>query len=93
MKMKSNACVLSTLLTAMLLLTGCVTASSGNRASLQIYQPRILRLQAGHPVPTVDGIYTPQTDETWHSAAAYESIESQLINAAAALAQERNRHN
>jgi hypothetical protein len=56
-------------------------------ASLTIYQPRALFLKEGVPVPTREGIHTPQTDEIWHSAAAYNALESQLINAAAALAQ------
>jgi hypothetical protein len=38
-------------------------------------------------VPTREGLYTPQTDETWHSAAAYSALETQLVNAAAAAAQ------
>ena len=73
------------------LLTGCVTGSSAPKASWQLYQPRVLQLSAGVPVPSRAGIYTPQVDETWHSAAAYEELENQLINTAAALAQERNR--
>jgi hypothetical protein len=84
-----SALVATTLLSA--LLTGCATGSSAPKESAQIYQPRVLQLKAGIPVPTKAGIYTPQTDETWHSAAAYEDVESQLINTAAALSQERNR--
>jgi cytochrome c556 len=55
---------------------------------LQIYQPRVLALPAGQPVQTAEGTYTPQFDEIWHSAAAYNALEQQLINAAAALAQQ-----
>ena len=72
------------------LLTGCATSSSPSKASLQIYQARVLQLPAGHPVQTLAGVYTPQTDEVWHSAAAYNALEEQLIATACALAQERN---
>lgn len=91
MKKKSPvfALCLATLLSAML--TGCAGASSAPKASLQLYQPRALFLPAGQPVNTTAGIYTPQVDEVWHSAAAYQDLEYQLINTAAALAQERNR--
>jgi hypothetical protein len=37
---------------------------------LPIYQPRVLRLPAGVPVATAEGVYTPASDEDWHSAAA-----------------------
>lgn len=87
----SARCVAAILLIVTAKLTGCATASSEPRASLQIYQPRVLRLSAGRAVETRDGTYRPQVDETWHSAAAYEALETQLINTAAALAQERAR--
>lgn len=73
------------------LLTGCAVASSVPKASLQVYQPRVLLLKAAVPIQTPAGIYTPQTDEVWHSAQAYADLENQLLNTAAALAQERNR--
>jgi hypothetical protein len=91
MKTKLPAFVLVPTALLTLLLTGCVTASSVPRASLHLYQPRVLFLEAGQPIPSKAGIYTPQVDETWHSAAAYNDLETQLINTAAALAQERNR--
>jgi hypothetical protein len=59
-------------------------------ASLTIYQPRVLCLPAGLPVTTTEGIYTPVTDEIWHSAAALEKAESAARNAAAALEEIRN---
>lgn len=59
--------------------------------SLQIYQMRALFLPAGQPVQTKEGIYTPQTDEVWHSVAAYEALEKQLLNAAAAIEQLRQK--
>lgn len=72
-------------------LMSCVGESSVPRASLQIYQPRSLWLQAQKPVPTREGIYLPQTDEVWHSDAAYRALERELIAAAAALAQRDNK--
>lgn len=71
-------------------LTGCATTSSAPKASLQIYQPRSLHLLAGQPVPTAEGLYRPQADETWHSAAAFDAVESALLNATAALSQLKN---
>jgi hypothetical protein len=89
--MKSRGCAL---LAAMLIsagLTSCASVSSPDRALLQIYQPRVLRLETNRPVPTRDGIYTPQADEAWHSPAAFEQLERENLNLAAALVQERNR--
>jgi hypothetical protein len=91
MKTKSAACVAAVMMIASVLPTGCASVSSAPRESLQIYQPRSLRLSAGIPVQTKDGIYRPQVDELWHSAAAYAQLEQEAINLAAALAQERNR--
>ncbi len=91
MKTKSPLCALVATIFLIVVLTSCATGSSAPTASSQIYQPRVLRLSAGQPVETRDGKYVPQTDEVWHSAAAFEAVESQLINATAALAQERNR--
>lgn len=91
MKTKSLFSALAAMTLASALLTGCATGSSAPKESAQIYQPRVLQLQAGMPVPTKAGTYIPQTDEVWHSAAAYEEVESQLINVTAALAQERAR--
>ena len=44
-------------------------------------------------MPTAAGIYIPQTDEVWNSAAAFNELEEDNLNLAAALAQERNRNN
>jgi hypothetical protein len=91
MKTKSCACALLAALPIILLPTGCKTAASAPAASWPIYQPRVLRLPAGVPVTTVEGVYTPAADEDWHSAAALEKAESAARNAAAALAQEQSR--
>ncbi len=78
-------------LAATLALTSCASVSSPAKASLQVYQPRVLRLEMGKPVPTRDGVYQPQHDETWHSAAAFEQLEREVLTLNAALLQERNR--
>ena len=92
MKLKSLFCAAAAIT---LLLTACASVSSGPTASppasAQIYQPRALQLPAGQPVQTRAGVYVPQADETWHSAAAFELLERENLNLAAALAQERNR--
>lgn len=88
-------CALLGILTASLLLTACSTVSSGSKPSpspvLILSQPPVLRLQAGQPVQTKDGSYTPATDEVWHSDARFRHAEQQASDAAAALAQERAR--
>lgn len=91
MKTKSRNCVLAATTLLIASLTGCAIASSAPRESLRIYQPRVLQLKAGVPVQTPAGVYVPQTDEIWHSAQAYADLENQLLNTAAALAQERNK--
>lgn len=90
-KSRSSACVAWAALATTSLLTGCATVSSEPEASRQLYQPRVLRLEAGQVIATKDGLHIPQADETWHSAAAYEALETQVINLSAALAQERAR--
>jgi hypothetical protein len=45
--------------------------------TLNIYQPSILALKAGTRVETKEGIYTPQTDEVWHSDKRYRELERQ----------------
>jgi hypothetical protein len=85
-----SACVLATLLTSFAL-TGCVCGSKRTSGSLQ-GSPRILRLQAGTPVQTKDGLYQPQTDETWHSQSEYLRLEQEvLMLSRAAQARDQNR--
>ncbi len=74
--------------------TGCSTGSPVPAVSSEhsrLYQPRLLRLPAGRPVPTLDGPYQPTADEVWHSPAAFADLEAKLLNALAALDQNRNR--
>lgn len=76
------------------LLIGCSTVSPAPEASSahsRLYQPRLLRLAAGQPIETRDGSYLPKQDEVWHSPAAFDDVETKLLNALAALDQTRNR--
>jgi hypothetical protein len=91
---RRNASWLGCALMAGLLLsslpTGCASGSSAGKASLPVqsvlYQPPVLRLPAGQPVTTVDGTYTPQAAEVWHSDARFRQLEQENIDLAAALA-------
>lgn len=69
--------MLATLLTSFAL-TGCACASRRTSGSLQ-GSPRILRLEAGTPVRTKDGLYDPQQDETWHSQSEYLRLEQEVL--------------
>ncbi len=68
-------------------LTSCNSASSAPKVSLLLSQPPVLRLPAGKPVVTRDGVYTPMTDEIWHSDDRFRRSEQNASDAAAALAQ------
>ena len=91
------ACWLMAVLLPSLLLCGCnsnssVAAESTSRPlPLILSQPPVLRLPAGKPVETVDGIYTPATAEIWHSDALYRQAMQEASDAATALQIERNR--
>ena len=61
-------------------LTSCGNNLEVKSRSLNIYQPSTLRLKANEPVNTVDGLYTPQTDEVWHSDKRYAELERELYN-------------
>ena len=62
-------------------LTSCAKNYSPNVGNLNIYQPSTLRLQKALPIQTRDGIYTPQTDEIWHSDKRYRILEREIYNA------------
>lgn len=70
MKKSSNLNLLLTLLTA-LALVSCVSKKPVLENSMTLYSPELLRLKAGTKVQTLDGVYTSQVDETWHSHARY----------------------
>ena len=73
---------LGTLVTVTMLigLTSCVTDLPPNVSALNIYQPSTLRLSEGSPIQTVDGVYTPQTNEVWHSDARYRRLEREVYS-------------
>lgn len=71
------------LLATTLLLTGCASVSRVPLDSL--YPPSgVLRLQQGQ-------MYQAQGTEAWHSAARYQALELQLLDATSALKQLQNR--
>jgi hypothetical protein len=70
------------LLVALLLPTGCKQSLTDAHLSQAIYSPRILAVQAGTPIQTVEGIYTPSVNELWHSDAAFREQERRLRDAA-----------
>lgn len=68
-------------------LIGCGTVSPVVADSpRQLHQPDVLRLPQGQAVQSTDGIHTPEVDEVWHSDRRYRELETELINAMAALA-------
>jgi len=76
--MKSRRIVTLVLMIQMIMLISCVKSSSTSSASLKIYQPTIIRLKANSEIQTVDGIYTPQVDEVWHSDKRFRELERTL---------------
>ena len=61
-------------------LTSCETTSTPSVGNLNIYQPSTLRLEKGRAIQTIDGIYTPQTNEVWHSDARFRKLERQIYS-------------
>jgi hypothetical protein len=53
--------------------------SSPKSETLNIFQPSTLHLKADQAVQTKEGVYTPETDETWHSDKRYRELERQLF--------------
>ena len=72
-----NCGMLATVLLPMLL-TSCVPNSNEKERNLRIYQPSTLRLQKNQQIQTLDGLYTPQVDEVWHSDLRYRKLENEL---------------
>ena len=65
---------------ALIGLTSCETISTPNVGNLNIYQPSTLRLKKGEAIQTIDGTYTPQTNEVWHSDARFRRLERQIYS-------------
>ena len=61
-------------------LISCESVSGPNVSALNIYQPSTLRLIKNKPIQTVEGIYTPQTHEVWHSDARYRRLEREIYS-------------
>jgi hypothetical protein len=61
-------------------LTSCGSVSNPKTTTLNIYQPSSLKLKAGQPIQTEEGVYTPQTDEVWHSDVRYRKLERELFD-------------
>ncbi len=78
MKLKNYAMLATAILVTVL--TSCATNSSPNVKNLNIFQPSTLRLKANQRVETIDGFYTPQTDEVWHSDARFRRIEREIYS-------------
>jgi len=62
----------------LIVLTSCGRGSLPSGSNLNIYQPSTLRLKKNNAVQTRDGVYTPQTDEVWHSDTRYRSLEREV---------------
>ena len=73
MKLKNYAQL--ALIAATIGLTSCGLNYSKKKEELNIYQPSILSLEKGKPIHTKDGIYTPETDEVWHSDKRFRLLE------------------
>ena len=65
---------------ALIGLTSCETTSIPNVGSLNIYQPSTLRLKKNEQIKTIDGLYTPQKDEVWHSDARFRRLEREIYS-------------
>jgi len=63
---------------ALIGLTSCETTSAPSVGNLNIYQPSTLRLQKGVKIKTIDGVYTPQTTEIWHSDTRFRKLEREI---------------
>ena len=61
-------------------LTSCVSNLPPSVSDLHIYQPSTLRIKAKTPIQTIDGVYTPQTNEVWHSDARYRRLEREVYS-------------
>ncbi len=61
-----------------ILLTSCVGNFQQKETKLNIYQPSTLRLEAQKPIETIDGIYTPQKTEIWHSDSRFRRLEREI---------------
>ena len=75
---KSKNLGLKVLMILTILLTQSSCSSVPNKSTANIYQPLILRLKAKQQIQTSDGLYTPDTDEVWHSDTRFRKLERQV---------------
>jgi len=68
------------IVTPLIGLTSCGSVSNPKTTTLNIYQPSSLKLKAGQPIQTKEGVYTPQIDEVWHSDARFRKLERELFD-------------
>jgi hypothetical protein len=61
-------------------LTSCGVNWPKKKNLLNIYQPSTLSLEAGKAIETPEGVYTPQTDELWHSDKRFRLLEQEVIH-------------
>ena len=76
--MKSKNYAIKAIAIVLIGLTSCAKNLHPNVKSLNIYQTSTIRLKSNVPIQTVDGIYTPQKDEVWHSDARYRKLEREV---------------
>lgn len=68
---------MSRYLIAFLFLASCAQKPEITAKSI-LYQPSTLILEAGKPVETANGVYTPQFKEVWFPIKKVEELEKQL---------------
>lgn len=76
--MKLKNYVQAALIAVTIGLTSCGQNFWKKEEPLNIYQPSILSLEKGKPIQTKDGIYTPETNEVWHSDKRFRLLEREL---------------
>jgi len=90
-KRSTTGCAIWAILAASALLTGCSHVSRESADSRRLYQPPVLRLEAGQLIATADGLHVPVVDEVWHSDARFRALADSYADALAALAAAQHR--
>ena len=75
---KLKSCVMMGAALLLIAQTSCVWNSNENVKNWKIYQPSTLKLQKNVPIQTLDGVYTPQVNEIWHSDDRFRKVENEL---------------
>lgn len=66
------------LMSLLIVQISCVKDTFKSVGNLNIYQPSILNLKEGVPIQTIEGKYTPQVNETWHSDKRFRLLEREI---------------